>query len=172
MNLSIITPTLHDAQHLATMGAISFRESHHSSASLADIDDYISRTYTAENFAVDLANTQNIFRAVRVNEILAGYSKIVPDTMHPLIPHDRTCKMQRLYVLEEFIPLKIGQLLFDEAILTAQSLNQSGIWLNVWTGNTRAIRFYEKQGFEKTGVTEFRISATHSNPNYLMWKEF
>ncbi len=165
------TPLPVDAESLAAMGAKSFFESHHTSASRADIDDYISNTYTRERFSSEIEDPRNVFRIAKVGDRIAGFSKIIPDAYNPQLQRERSCKMERLYVLEEFFHLKIGQLLFDECIRTATELNQSGIWLNVWTGNPRAIRFYTKQGFTIAGETMFRISAAHSNPNYLMWKE-
>ncbi len=32
----------------------------------------------------------------------------------------------------------------------------------------RAIRFYQKQGFEIIGESEFVLTATHANPNWVM----
>lgn len=168
-NLSI--PTIADAGALAQMGAKSFRESHHTSASAENIRDYMANTYTLDQLANELSDSRNVFRVAKVGEQIAGFSKIIPDAANPAINADHTCKMERLYVLEEFFHLKIGQLLFDECIRNAHELNQSGIWLNVWTGNPRAIKFYTKQGFSVVGQSWFRISATHSNPNFLMWRE-
>ncbi len=165
----ISVPKLIDAESMSELGAKSFLESHLTSATQKDLDDYIRNTYTKERFVKELEDSRNLFRIATIGERIAGYSKIVPNTSRPGITQTNSCKMERLYVLEEFIPQKIGQLLFDECLELAKAENQSGIWLNVWTGNPRAIRFYEKQGFSKVGDTMFKISATHSNPNYLLW---
>jgi len=34
--------------------------------------------------------------------------------------------------------------------------------------NERAILFYQKQEFETVGESEFELTATHSNPNWVM----
>jgi ribosomal protein S18 acetylase RimI-like enzyme len=47
--------------------------------------------------------------------------------------------------------------------------NQQGIWLEVWIENFRAIKFYKKMGFTIVGKANFRVSKTHSNPNYIMY---
>lgn len=169
MNTVIAAPSVEDADELAYVGAISFLESHQTSASPEDISTYIRNNYTSEKFVADITNSQVRMLVARVDGKIAGYSKIIPDTIHEAIHAERSCKMERLYVLGEFLHLRIGQLLFDENVKIANTLQQSGLWLNVWTGNARAIRFYQKQGFEKAGDTYFRISATHQNPNFLMW---
>lgn len=168
----LFIPVPGDAEELATMGAQSFFESHHTSASRADIDEYIANTYTPDRFREELNDLRNVFVAAKVNGIIAGYAKLVTNASNTKIASSRPCKMERLYVLENYLPQKIGQLLFDSCVSKARELHQTGIWLNTWTGNPRAIRFYTKQGFSIAGETMFRISATHSNPNYLMWLPF
>ena len=55
-----------------------------------------------------------------------------------------------------------------EAIELSTAHGDRGMWLNVWKKNERAIRFYEKQGFETVGESEFVLTKTHSNPNWVM----
>lgn len=168
----LFTPGPEDAEQLSAMGGKSFYESHHTSASAEDINEYIAKTYSVDRLRGELNDPKNIFIAAGTGGVIAGFAKIIPDALNPAINSPRPCKMERLYVLEDFLPLKIGQQLFDASLSRARELQQSGIWLNTWTGNPRAIRFYAKQGFSIIGETSFRISATHSNPNYLMWMPF
>jgi ribosomal protein S18 acetylase RimI-like enzyme len=51
----------------------------------------------------------------------------------------------------------------------ASANNQKGMWLFVWQKNERAIKFYKKNGFEIIGNFNYKISETHSNPNYQMF---
>lgn len=135
-----------------------------SSASVSDIDNYISRTYTAENFAGDLPETKHLPHSSR-NEILAGYSKIVPDTMHhSVFSMIALAKCSDCMCWKNSFRWKSDNCFLTKQFSQLQSLNQSGIWLNVWTGNTRAIRFYAKQGFEKAGVTELNKRDAFSIP--------
>ncbi|MNE89030.1 Protease synthase and sporulation negative regulatory protein PAI 1 [compost metagenome] len=55
--------------------------------------------------------------------------------------------MERIYVLQEFLGKKVGQLLIDKALEVAALQNVKFVWLGVWEENYRAIRFYEKNGF-------------------------
>ena len=87
--------------------------------------------------------------------------------------HDsQVTKMERLYLLKEFYGLEIGLKLMDFNTKLAQEKKQSGIWLEVWIENFRAIKFYKKVGFEIVGKANFTVSETHSNPNYIMFLEF
>lgn len=76
--------------------------------------------------------------------------------------------MERLYLLKEFHDLKLGFELFQFNMALSNKNNQRGIWLYVWKQNSRAIDFYLKNGFLIIGSHNFKISATHSNPNHQM----
>ena len=84
----------------------------------------------------------------------------------------KVTKMERLYLLEEFYGLGIGLQLMNFNSTLAQKNKQSGIWLEVWIENLRAINFYKKVGFKIVGEANFTVSKTHSNPNYIMYFEF
>jgi ribosomal protein S18 acetylase RimI-like enzyme len=46
----------------------------------------------------------------------------------------------------------------------ARALGRAGLWLGVNQENTRARRFYEKQGFEVVGTRTFVVGAqTHDD---------
>jgi ribosomal protein S18 acetylase RimI-like enzyme len=81
-------------------------------------------------------------------------------------------KLERLYLLKEFYDKKLGNALFQFNCDLAKQHSQKGIWLFVWTGNHRAIRFYDKAGFKIIGSHNFKISEDHSNPNHQMLKQF
>jgi ribosomal protein S18 acetylase RimI-like enzyme len=51
----------------------------------------------------------------------------------------------------------VGQLLYDQALETAQSLNKSYLWLGVWEENLRALNFYRKNGFVEFGSHTFSL---------------
>lgn len=170
--IEIVTPDTNYAQSLAILGKQTFLESHGTSASAKDLKEYTDSKYTTEVFEKELLNPDSVFRIALINNQPAAYSKIIPNEECPDPKFTHYAKLERLYVLEFFFPMKIGQQLLDLNIAIAKQHKQNGIWLNVWTENKRACRFYEKNGFRIAGETSFRISATHSNPNYLMVKEF
>ncbi|MEO9209693.1 MAG: hypothetical protein ABI208_01270, partial [Ginsengibacter sp.] len=74
--------------------------------------------------------------------------------------------------LKEFYNLKMGLELMNFNIELSKSDNQVGMWLFVWIENVRALNFYMKNGFEIIGSHDFKISATHSNPNHQMFLKY
>ncbi len=154
------------------MAKQTFRESHGTSAAEKDILEYEDSRLNVELFESELADPANTFRIAYLNEIPVAFSKEIFNCPNPKIVEQSVCKLEKLYVLKEFYDQKIGQPLFDLNIELAKQNGQKGIWLYVWTENKRALRFYEKQGFKNIANTLFKVSETHSNPNYWMYLEF
>jgi diamine N-acetyltransferase len=170
--IEIIRPNIHHASVLAELGAKSFIESHGHSASEIDIQNYVSMNFNESVFKNELADTTHIYHLVLVDSIPAAYSKIRLNTAMPTNTDSQLCKMDRLYVLKEHYDKGLGKQLFDFNLNFAKAHDQKGFWLYVWRENQRALKFYDKQGFKNVGDTFFKISETHSNPNYFMLLTF
>jgi diamine N-acetyltransferase len=169
---SIVIAKEKDAQLLADIGRASFIESHGTSALAADIDKYVSETYTNNVFKAQLSDEKNIYHIIYYDKQPAGYSKIIFNTGHSNIPIKNITKLERLYLLKEFYNLKLGLELFNFNIELSKRNNQTGMWLFVWKENQRAVSFYKKAGFEITGSYNFKLTETHSNPNHQMFLKY
>jgi diamine N-acetyltransferase len=101
------------------------------------------------------------------NEPVA-YSKIIFNSTYYHISIPEITKLERLYILKEYLDLKLGSILFNFNVNLSKQNNQKGMWLFVWEKNQRAINFYIKNGFETIGLYDFKLSENHSNPNYQM----
>lgn len=165
---TIIPATVSDAKLLVNIGKTSFLESHGMSASKEDIDAYVQLKFNETTFSEELRDERNHFNMIYYNETAVGYSKIIFDFPHPNIPFENVTKLERLYILKEYHHLKLGLELFNYNVKLSMTHHQAGMWLFVWTENTRAITFYNKVGFKIIGHHDFKISETHSNPNHQM----
>ena len=112
--------------------------------------------------------TKNIYHIIYYASQPAGYSKIIFNNPYPNSELKNITKLERLYLVKEFYDLKLGAELFQFNSTMSKENNQSGIWLFVWKENLRAVKFYQKQGFEIIGSFDFKLSDNHSNPNYQM----
>ena len=143
-------------------------ESHGHSAAPETMQEYITKSFSEEACFTQLQDENNIFSAIYYNNKPAGFSKIIFNTPQPSVPIDPVTKMERLYLLKEYYDLKLGHQLMQHAIGLSLAAGQKGMWLHVWKENHRAIRFYQKQGFEIVGESDFVLTASHSNPNWVM----
>ena len=84
MNL-IVKAKEADFQLLADIGRISFIESHGSSASPSDINNYVNEKYNCDVVKEEIRNPENIYHIIYHDKQPAGYSKIILHAEHPNI---------------------------------------------------------------------------------------
>jgi ribosomal protein S18 acetylase RimI-like enzyme len=169
---SIVKAEADDYQVLADIGKQSFIESHGSSASAEDINNYVSKTYREDIIRAELNDPKNNYHIMYHDEQPAGYSKIIYNAPHHNVESPNVTKLDRIYLQEKFHGLRSGYELLNFNIELSVKNNQSGMWLFVWKENHRAVRFYEKTGFKIIGSYDFKISDTHSNPNHQMFLKY
>ena len=157
------------AQLLSEIAGLTFIESHGHSAKSEDINNFITQKYNPETLTAELINSKNNYYLIYYQNRLAGFSNIIYNFRYADIEMENVSKLERIYILKEFYDLKLGYHLFEFNRNLASENNQKGMWLFVWKENARAIKFYKKNGFEVIGEFDYRISETHSNPNYQMF---
>jgi len=153
---------------LIDIGRTSFIQSHGNSAPAAVINKYVNEKFNYPVIAGELADPENIYHFIFHNDQVAGYSKIILNASHPAIALGMITKLERLYLLQGFYRLKLGLELFEFVLKLSKENNQQGMWLFVWKENQRAVHFYKKCGFNIIGSYDFKLTDTHSNPNYHM----
>ena len=170
--IKIIKAEIKHAALIAEIGEKTFWESHGISASKADINAFVSKTYTKETIAKQLENPNNLYYLLYYNSKIVGFSKIELNTANSNISSKNVTKLDRFYLLKAFYGQKLGLTLFDFNVELSKKNKQEGIWLAVWVENKRAINFYKKAGFKIVGEYDFQISKTHSNPNHIMYLKY
>lgn len=170
--ITIRPATVSDAHLLSLIAPQTHMESHGHSASAEHHEIYISKKLSAEAFTNELANPDHLYHIINVDEVAAGYSKIILNFNHPLIAEQPVTKLERIYLLKSFYGMDAGQKLFDYNVRLSKDQHQLGMWLHVWKENHRAFAFYLKQGFEIIGSYDFEVSPTHFNPNHVMYLKY
>lgn len=168
----IAKATIQDSKQLAQLAKASFLPAHGHSAPKEDVDMYVSGNFNETTFIKEISNPESHYYLIYYDKKLAGYSKITLNTPNKNRTSNNITCLSRLYVLKEFYGLQLGKALFHFNLELAKQHQQQGIWLHVWVENQRAIHFYTKMGFKIVGSYDFRISATHTNPNHVMYLAF
>ncbi|HEV7330270.1 MAG TPA: GNAT family N-acetyltransferase [Flavisolibacter sp.] len=166
--VSFVRLTPGDAALLAEIGGTSLLESHGHSAPAEVMQQYVERSFSEEACRAELADEANLFTAVVYNNRPVGYYKMILGSPHPAISLQPVTKLERLYLLKEYYDLKLGHHLLQQAVDLSRSAGEKGMWLDVWKENHRAIRFYQKQGFETVGESRFVLTANRTNPIWVM----
>lgn len=164
----IIKATEKDVALLSSLATNTFLQSHGHSAPARDINNYIAEKYNEAILKEELNDPQNIYHIIYYGEKPAGYSKIIYNRPYENSVLQNITKLERIYILQEFYNKQLGKALFQFNVELAKQNQQAGMWLYVWKENTRAFNFYTRAGFTIIGSHNFKISATHANPNHQL----
>ena len=157
-NIKIRLANKEDAKFIALLGRITFTETFgHFFRDKQDLLNYYNSTFSVEKVENGIAKPNNVFWIAFANRLPVGYSKLKLNSKSEFIDSTNICQLQKIYVLKDFLSMKIGFELQDLLLKKAQELKFKGIWLSVLNSNERAIKFYKKNGFEKIGNHDFQI---------------
>jgi len=157
-NVQIRIATVSDAVSIALLGRLTFAETFaHFFKDPDDLSTYLDRTFSVKKITAGFQNPNNIFIIALVNDRPVGYAKLKLHSKTNFLKTTSIGQLQKIYVLSDFLALKIGQLLHHKIMALAHKHQLKTIWLSVLLDNRRAIRFYEKNGFTEIGVHNFSI---------------
>lgn len=150
---------LEDAETLALIAAATFLEAFAGVLPGSAIVQHCARHHVPAVYAKSLADARvRAWLAVmREGGAPVGYSMLAqPDLpLDDLTPMD--IELKRIYLFSKFQGSGVGQQLMDVAIEEARRMGASRVLLGVYAGNLRALRFYERNGFDKVGTRTFTV---------------
>jgi ribosomal protein S18 acetylase RimI-like enzyme len=149
-----------DIEVLALLGRITWAESH--GQYIDDKNDqlkYLDSSFSISKTKQDFNNPKQLYYIIYVDDLPVGYAKLVLNAVNEIFTLQNTCKLERIYILNDFIPLKVGQQLLAFVQEKAKELQLDTMWLSVYIKNNRAIRFYEKNDFKNLGDLNFIVNG-------------
>jgi len=170
--IEIRTASENDITVLALLGRVSYVESHgHFIEDKNDLNIFVNKAFSVSTTRQEFERPNVVFYIMYSDDFPIAYAKMIKHSKSELITEDSSCQLERLYILNEFIPLKVGQQLMDFLIAKAKEFNQDSIWLTVYIKNLRAINFYKKNEFSEVGFYDFLVNGKVYE-NYVMKKKF
>ncbi|WP_430933977.1 GNAT family N-acetyltransferase [Saccharicrinis sp. 156] len=146
-----------DIKVLQEIGKQTFFETFTSENSEENMIEYLENEFSTEKLRSELRNKSSLFYFAESDGKVVGYLKINLGDAQTEINDINSLEIERIYVLKEFFRKGVGQKLLDMAIKKTKELKKDYVWLGVWEHNTRAIRFYEKNGFFAFDKHIFRL---------------
>lgn len=116
-------------------------------------DAEIGRALGNENVTFLLATENNEYG----DERILGYVKLCWQRPIEELEDRAAAQLERIYVDQRRHSRGLGSALLRAAVDKAADQQATWLWLGVWQENQRAQRFYERQGFERVGVTHFMM---------------
>lgn len=141
-----------DAQHIALLGRVTFTETFgHLFRDPGDLKAYLKETFSVGKIERSLQKPNNVYWIAFVDELPVGYAKLKLNSPSEFITSDNVSQLQKIYVLKDFLAMKIGKRLQDVLLAKAKETGSKKIWLSVLNSNERAIGFDKKNDFTVVG---------------------
>lgn len=144
-----------DLEALRNLSIQTFKETFEEVNTEEDMQKYLDENLSIEKLKTELENPNSEFYFAENNDEILGYLKLNFKDAQTEKLEENHFEIERIYVLKAFLGQKFGQILFDKALEIGREKNLEYFWLGVWEENHRAIKFYEKNGFEIFGKHDF-----------------
>lgn len=122
-----------------------------------DLTNYLNITFALNKIKKSLQNKNNIYWLATSDNLPIAYAKMKINSSNEFVNDKSSSQLQKIYVLAEFTSMKVGKTLLKEVLLKANNIETNCLWLSVWDGNKKAIKFYERNGFKSLGMHTFQI---------------
>lgn len=147
-----------DAPELARNMAHWFLAAYAHASDAANTGAFVAANFDAARQAAELADPSIVTLLAESAGVMVGYAQLrlarpAPDC----VDKDASAEVGRFY----FAPSQHGRggaaALMQALRAQARERGRYWLWLLVWQEAPQAIRFYEKQGFEKVGTAVFLV---------------
>lgn len=160
MNLSIIEANVSHIAAIATIGKQSFYKAFaHLFNNKEELLEYLEFTYSHSKLSRSIKKGNNVYFLALLDGQPVGFAKVKINSLNENIETVAQMEMQKIYVLPDHQDNGVGTVLLKEVKKMAKEISPDYIWLDTYINNEKAIRFYERNGFNKVGKQYFTIGS-------------
>jgi ribosomal protein S18 acetylase RimI-like enzyme len=146
-----------DLETLQSLGIQTFSETFAEDNTEEAMKKYLEESFNTEKIKSELNNPGSSFYIAWEEDNPVGYLKVNSGKAQTELQDETSLEIERIYVKKSHHGKKVGQLLYNQALDTAQQLKKTYLWLGVWEENLRALHFYRKNGFVEFDKHIFRL---------------
>ena len=160
-----------DAQMIALLGRITFIESHSGFIKNDnDVKSFCDVTFDVSKIKKEIQDKNLLFWIIFYDELPIGFAKVILNKPNEFIDSKNICQLDKIYILNDFSGMKLGNLLHSAVIEHAKQLEFDSIWLVTYIHNYDAIKFYENREYKRAGAINF-IVAEKEYENHVLVKK-
>ena len=168
MKIEIILAKPDHAHAIAYIGRSSFRDAFGSLFNNRDeLEEYLEYTYNVEKITASLRKSNNQYFLALADGSPVGFSKLKKHSLNEQIDLLVQTELQKLYVLKPYHGKGVGGALMNSVVKFVEAIEPDCLWLDTHITNERAISFYQRHGFAKSGTHQFTI-GTQTFDYFLM----
>jgi GNAT superfamily N-acetyltransferase len=140
-----VTPD--DITQLQSIGRDTFSETFAEVNTEENMRTYLEGSFSIARLTEEVNNGASQFYFAILEGVVIGYLKINLGQAQTELKDDQALEIERIYVRKAYHGKKVGQVLYEKAMDIAGEIGVNYVWLGVWEKNSKAIRFYTKNGF-------------------------
>ena len=154
---SIRKISIADLEPLILISKKTFSETFAADNTAENLKEYLENAFNEEKLTLELLDKNSEFHFVEDHDEVLAYLKVNINQSQTEKVLGEALEIERIYVHKEFQGRKIGQLLLSKAINLAKKKHLKNVWLGVWEHNPKAIKFYQRNGFQEFGKHIFKL---------------
>lgn len=163
MTWSIHAAEPREAPQLATFATMLFRQAYESTHPEPTLSEYLASSFAVPRFARTLDDpASTILLAVSTNGSWIGYAELhqgpptaATTVLTRTLPGTTPIEIARFYVDQAWHGQGVAQELMRACEERARMRAGDALWLQAWSQAPKALRFYQKAGFEVYGTAVF-----------------
>jgi ribosomal protein S18 acetylase RimI-like enzyme len=149
-----------DAPRLARFLSAMFARTFGAQNRPADIAAYLAHAFGPEQQSRELAEEGTLFWIAEDHpREMVGCAQLRVGSRSKHVPDARQAELARVYADDRWHGQGLGRALLDTCVEAAREWKADVLWLGVWERNSRAIAFYEKNGFRVVGDQPFQLGS-------------
>ena len=169
--IEIRKANINDAEQLAFLGKTTFIQSHSQYINNdKEVSDFCNSAFKLSKIKEELQDKNILFWLMFNNEQPVGFAKVKLNTSNKYIQSEKVCQLDKIYILNDFLGMKLGSKLHTAIIKKMQELKFDAIWLVTYILNYKAIKFYESHQYKKAGFIDF-VVAKKGYKNHILVKK-
>ena len=152
--------TAADAPSLARFLSAMFARTFGAQNKPADIAAYLAHAFGPEQQSRELAEEGTLFWIAEDHpREMVGCAQLKLGSHSKHVGAARQAEIARVYADNRWHGQGLGRALLDACVDAALEWKADVLWLGVWERNSRAIAFYEKNGFRAIGDQPFQLGS-------------
>ncbi|GEN65862.1 GNAT family N-acetyltransferase [Chryseobacterium rhizosphaerae] len=156
-SITIQKAGIKDLEIIQNLGIQTFSETFAEDNTEEAMKKYLEESFNTAKLTAELNTQDSLFYIAWEEDNPIGYLKVNSGKGQTELQDETSLEIERIYVKKSHHGKKVGQILYDQAVETAQHLRKSYLWLGVWEKNLRALHFYRKNGFVEFDKHIFRL---------------
>ena len=168
MSIEYRVPGVLDVDQLVNLGRETFVATFGHLYSRDDLDPFLDETFRPAGIRNELSNPAFRYKLAQdssQDNLLIAYCKTGPLRV-PIATEGNAQEIWQLYVRSPYHGRGVAQELMHWALSQCAMQGAQEIYLSVWSGNQRAIRFYERFGFSHVGSYDYMVGK-HADHEFI-----